>query len=783
MRQFKPDSPIGTAPLAALAAVLVGLHVTSLYSYVLFHTLAEIARVVVVFGVFAIAWHTRRWSQNNYLTCIGISYLFVGILELLHALAYKGMGVFEGDDANLATQLWIAFRYLESVSVLIAVFVAERRLYTGLALAGYSLLTASIVAAIFLGVFPDCFIEGKGLTPFKIASEYIIAAIFLADIGLLLRSRQSFDREILQLLVASLAISAAAEIAFTRYVSVYGFANEIGHHLLLISTYCLYQAVMVTGIAQPFSLMFRELKQKEDELEAKVAERTQALQESEQSLRRAWRYARSLIETSLDPLVTISPDGRITDVNEATVTVTGVTREQLVGSDFCNYFVDPERARAGYRQAFASGFVRDYPLAIRHASGTIADVLYNASVYRNELGNVVGVFAAARDVSELKRAEEARHRLATIVESSGDAITGTDLDGFINAWNRGAEALYGYTAADVLGRPAAMLAPVERAHEITVLLEKIKHGGEVAEFETVRIAKDGTRIDVSLTVSPVRNALGEVIGVAAIGRDIRARKQAEEELANYREHLEELVAARTTELSRANALLRMANEELKTFSYSVSHDLRAPLRAVIGYSRILLEDHADKLDCEGQRVLKIVGESASRMGELIDDILAFSRVGREEMGSRKLDMDALVRSVLADLEPAIAGRKLEVEIGALPQACGDVSMIRRVWSNLLDNAIKFTAAKENAKIEVGGSLDGKEAVFFVRDNGVGFDMQHAHKLFGVFQRLHGMDDFAGTGIGLSIIRRILDRHGGRAWAEGRVGEGATFYFSLPMDCP
>ncbi len=777
---FNETSPIGTAPLIALAVVLTGLHLTSLYSYVLFHTLAEVARVVVIFGVFAIAWHTRRWSQNNYLISIGISCLFVGILELLHALAYKGMGVFEGDDPNLPTQLWIAFRYLESVSVLVAVLLIDRRLYPGPVVAGYSLVTVALVAAIFLGEFPDCFIEGKGLTPFKIASEYIIAAIFLGDIALLLSKRWAFDREILQLLVASLAISAAAEVAFTQYVNVYGFANEFGHHLLVISTYFLYRAVMVTGIAKPFSMMFRDLKQKEDELEAKVAERTQALQESEESLRRAWRYARSLIETSLDPLVTISPEGRITDVNEATVTVTGVPRERLVDSDFCSYFTDPERARAGYRQAFAKGFVRDYPLAIRHASGTIADVLYNASVYRNEHGNVIGVFAAARDVSELKRTEEARNRLATIVETSTDAITGCDLDGFVIAWNHGAEALYGYRAAEVLGRPATILAPAERTQEIAVLLEKARHGEGVAEFETVRVAKDGTRIDVSLTLSSVRNALGEVIGISAIGRDIRARKRSDHELANYRDHLQELVAARTAELTKANAMLRAANEEMESFSYSVSHDLRAPLRAIIGFSNILVEDHGDKLDSEGRRVLNVVCDSASRMDELIDGILAFSRIRQEAMAKANIDMDALVRSVLDDFSPAIAGRRLKVELGALPQAWGDAGMIRRVWSNLLHNAIKFSAPKENAKVEVGGRLNGKQSVYFVRDNGVGFDMQHAHKLFGVFERLHGAEEFPGTGVGLSIVKRIVDRHGGRAWAEGKEGEGATFYFSLPL---
>jgi len=241
------------------------------------------------------------------------------------------------------------------------------------------------------------------------------------------------------------------------------------------------------------------------------------------------------------------------------------------------------------------------------------------------------------------------------------------------------------------------------------------------------------------------------------------------------------VAEHIVDLAAANSDLAAVIKELDGFAYSVSHDLRAPLRAIDGFSRILLEDYADKLDPEGRRVLNVVRDSTVKMGRLIDDILAFSRAACVNMNPEPVDMAALVRQTLADeLAPAIAGRALPIDIGALPAAHGDRAMLRRVWMNLLDNAIKFAAPKPDARIEVGATAGDGETVYYVRDTGVGFEMQYAGKLFGVFQRLHGAE-FPGTGIGLAIVKRIVERHGGRVWAEGKPGHGATFYFTLPTE--
>jgi signal transduction histidine kinase len=247
-------------------------------------------------------------------------------------------------------------------------------------------------------------------------------------------------------------------------------------------------------------------------------------------------------------------------------------------------------------------------------------------------------------------------------------------------------------------------------------------------------------------------------------------------LATVRSHaadLEERVRRRTAELEASNL-------ELEGFSYSVSHDLRAPLRAVDGYARMLQEDYGERLDDGGRRLLRVVRDAAGRMGRLIDDLLAFSRLGKQEPAARPIDMAALAAEAVAE---ARGDSKVAVEIGELPPVSADRAMMKQVWLNLVDNAVKYSGQREAPRIDIGGKVDARELVYWVRDNGVGFDMRYSHKLFGVFQRLHRSEEFPGTGVGLAIVQRVVTRHGGRVWGEGEPGKGACFYFSLPGAAP
>ena len=478
--------------------VLVGLYLSSLYNYLLFHSLAELFSVVIVVGVFAIAWNSRRFLENNYLLYLGITYLFVGAIDLVHTLATKAWKSFPNSGANLPTQLWIAARYLEAASLLLAPWFLNRRLNLLALFAGYFLtITLMFLSVFYWKIFPLCFVEGVGLTPFKKMSEYLICCILAGGLAFLWRRRAEFDGNVLRLIVWSIILTIGSELAFTFYVSVYGLANFIGHILKILSFYLIYKALIETGLVKPYNLLFRNLKFSEEALRKRTVE------------------------------------------------------------------------------------------------------------------------------------------------------------------------------------------------------------------------------------------------------------------------------------------LESANQELESFSYSVSHDLKAPVRAIEGFSRMLMGEHADKLDAEALRLLQVITTNTKLMHHLIDDLLALSRLGRLQIRKSVVNLTAMTSQVFEQLRAQAPERDLQLTIGDLPPAWGDQSLLYQVMMNLLANAVKFTKSKKTAVIEVGGRTEGKENIYYVKDNGVGFDERYVSNLFRPFQRLHGEEEYEGTGVGLAIVQRIIQRHGGRVWAEGKVGEGATFYFALP----
>jgi PAS domain S-box-containing protein len=371
----------------------------------------------------------------------------------------------------------------------------------------------------------------------------------------------------------------------------------------------------------------------------------------------------------------------------------------------------------------------------------------------------------------LKEKEEAQALLAAIVEFSDDAIIGKDLKGTIITWNQGAERMFGYTRSEIVGKPITLLTAPDRPDEEERILERIRGGASVEHYETVRFRKDGTPVQLSLSVSPIRNSRGQIVGISSIGRDITERKQAEEEVRRLNAGLEQRVHDRTAELTQSN-------EELEAFTYSVSHDLRAPLRHVDAFARILEEELISTATPEICRMIGRIRHGTQMMGQLVDDLLNLSRVSRAPLARQPIDLNRMLQEVIADLRHETGSRAIEWRISELPTVAGDPGLLKQVLANLLSNAVKYTRTRAPAVIEVSHQPQAGESVFVVRDNGVGFNMKYVDKLFGVFERLHRAEEFEGTGIGLALVRRILQRHGGRIWAEAEPEKGAAFYFTL-----
>jgi light-regulated signal transduction histidine kinase (bacteriophytochrome) len=303
-------------------------------------------------------------------------------------------------------------------------------------------------------------------------------------------------------------------------------------------------------------------------------------------------------------------------------------------------------------------------------------------------------------------------------------------------------------------------------------LQALEQKGELFGFETQFKKKNGEVIWVLISTKAIRDKNDALNYFQGFAIDITERKRGEEEIRKLNQDLEQRVHDRTTRLEAAN-------KELEAFAYSVSHDLRAPLRHINGFMELLQLKMGAAIDEQSRHYMETISDAAQKMGLLIDDLLSFSRMGRKAIAFQPVALGPLVNEVIAELEPDAAGRNIDWRIGELPTVRGDAAMLRMVLTNLMANALKYTRPREQAEIEIGCQAGEKETIFFIRDNGVGFNMAYADKLFGVFQRLHRAEEFEGTGIGLATVRRIIARHGGRAWAEGKIDQGASFYFSLP----
>ena len=497
------------------------------------------------------------------------------------------------------------------------------------------------------------------------------------------------------------------------------------------------------------------LPQHEADFEEYVSETKRAIELQE-------RLA-AIVEGSEDAIVSKSLEGTIQSWNRAAERMFGYTAEEAIGSHI-SMIAPPDRVHEIplILERIARGErIEHHETRRRTKDGRILTVALTISPVRDASGKIIGASKIARDITQQHRAMELQERLAAIVESSDDAIISKNLEGIIQSWNRGAERIFGYTANEMIGKHISTIASPDRVSEIPQILARIARGERIEHYQTKRRTKDGRILTMSLTVSPIRDAHGTIIGASKIARDITESER--------RTHL----------LEAANAALMRSNRDLEQFAYSASHDLREPLRMVSTYGGMLKRKFAGQLGESADTYISYIIEGAHRMQTLMDDLLAYTRVSTlDEAEPDEIDADACLDACLKSLDAMIKETGASVTRGALPRVRVHRFQLEQLFQNLIGNAIRYRS-EEPLRIHVAAEKSGDRWLFSVQDNGIGIDPQYQEQIFGIFKRLHSSADYPGTGMGLAICQRIIERTGGRIWVESKPGKGSTFFFTIP----
>jgi PAS domain S-box-containing protein len=753
------------AKLAPMALGLVALWwlplpamLQGMAGYESFHTFVETLAIVVAGLIFAVVWNAPHGKLSWNIVLLACAFAGVGLLDFSHLLSIQGMPSYvTPSDAEKGINFWLAARLL-AATALLTVAVARWRSLESVSVR-YGLL-AGVLAFVALahwlflfhpGKMPRTFVAGQGLTDFKLGAEYLLMVLNLAAVlALLWRMRGPLAFNAAGLLGAAAAM-AMSGFLFTLYADVSDIFNVAGHLYKVVSYLFLYQAVFVETIERPY----REIHQLQSQLKA-------------------------TLDAVPDLIFELDLEGRYRQYHASPHDPLAAAPEYYLGRTVAE-MLPPDAARVilgALHEAHEQGLSAGHQFALDLGAG---QRWFELSVSRKAPlpGEPSSLIVLAHDVTERKRAEEEiRYKntmLLTQQEASLDAILVVDENGkiisfnqqFIELWRLSPQLLSAGLDAPVLQSVAGQVenpqAFVARAHYL------YEHRDDRSR-EEVRL-KDGRVID--RYSAPVTGADGQHYGRVWYFRDITEGRQARDEILRLNAELEKRVEQRT-------AQLEFANQELEAFSYSVSHDLRTPLSSIDGYSsRLASEIGAGAAGERSQHYLARIRAGVVQMGELIDALLSLAQVSRSSLRWDRVDLSAMAGAVLNACREREPGRLAQTDIAPGLVAHGDARLLQQVLDNLLGNAWKFSGRQPQTRISFGRETgpDG-QAVYAVRDNGAGFDMAYSEKLFGAFQRLHSVSEFAGTGIGLATVHRIITRHGGKVWAESAPGQGATFYFTL-----
>ena len=775
---------------AALMLVLVGLYISSLYNYLLFHMLAEMFAVVTACSIFVVTWNARKFfKEKQFFPFIGISYLFVGILDLVHAMSYKGVNIIVAIDANIPTQLWVAARYLQSITLLSAFFIFKNKKKPETYLLGFTVVTTLILLSIFYWqIFPDCYLENTGgLTPFKKNSEYLICVILLSALGALYYNRDRFDKTLFNWLQASILITIVSELLFTNYIGVYSTANMLGHYFKIVSFYCLYKALIETGLSHPYSLLYKDLADTRESYKALFS-----------NMLDGFARHRMILDKNGEPI-----NFEFLEINQAFKRLTGLN--DVVGKTVTQVLPDIQNDATKWIDVFGKVALKGDPVRLERYVAPLKR-WYAVNAYSVKYGEFVTIF---EDITERKEAVESlfsqREFLNTTLEHIGDGVISTDETGQVAFINPAAEKLTGWPRADALGKKLEQIFKVCRKNDKKDPTCKETGADDVYEDqlmvfpdEGMLLRRDGNRLPIEESVNPVKNENGDVIGLVLIFRDITMWKRLQKQLQEANELLEEKVAERTLTLhqtvehlqkeieqrTKADARNREADQELK---------FRATqLRALAG--KLTMAEQAER-----RRVAKVLHDGIqqymaaaklhlSGLERKIEDpqLSGLASKIEETIGT----CIQMARSLSADLSPPalyrgglisglrwLSGRmqerhgfrvtfKSELESVSLPEDI--VLLVFESVRELLFNSVKHSGMSE-AQVRLE-KIEENKLCLYVQDNGNGFDPSEICASENMQQ-----------GVGLFSIQERINLIGGEFEIKSKSGHGSRFNIFLPYE--
>lgn len=811
-KDMEKQSDIFKKSIPFLIGILlfISFYLISLQSYLLFHSLAELSGIIVACCIFLLSYNARRMIDNHYLLFLGVFFLFCGILDLIHTLAYTGMGVFPEYGPNLPIQLWIAARMMGGISLLIAPVFIDRKLNYRLTITVYTVITALLLGSIYYWrVFPDCFIEGEGLTPFKIACEYGISFMLMAAIVALINKRSSFDPKVLRLLVASIALMVASEISFTLYTDLFGLANLVGHLLKIVYVFLVYKAIVETGVIKPHKLQFRTMKQNQNalrrevrqrrlveqellntqmDLEEAVRQRTGELVEMNETLKqdiserkrmklekdKAVSELSLFIETANAPIMGIDRKGRINEWNRKASMITGFGKEEVFGHQLISEFIAMDY-KAAVKEVLNNALrgmeTANFEFPMFTKDGRRVELLLNAMTRRNMAGAIIGMIGVGQDITELTRhrdkleqmveertnelilalmeTEQGKDRIDTILKSVADGLIVTDPDKRIVLLNPAAEDLLDIRLSEVINRTVDFAVQDNTLKDrLSYTLNK-KESGYEFDFSLKREKSSAEKI-LRARTSVIKGKKGKEGGMVTIIHDVTQEREMD----------------------------RMKTEFISTSA----HELRTPLTSIQGFSEILLT-RPDLGDAEKVKYLGYINSKAVHLAGIINDLLDICRLeagmGFSLNKQKHLASEVIQQAIdpffnFSEKHPIdIEFKNKDVELVM------DKEKIEQVLTNLLSNSIKYSP--DGGTIRLSCEKLSDEYVISVSDEGMGMSPKQVEKVFDKFYRADASSSsIQGTGLGMAIVRYIVEAHEGKIRVESVEGEGTTVRFSIPF---